>query len=328
MLPLPIDMIVIVGTYVILKLTYDLFEQSQRHWISLRIFASATAYLLAAALIDFVINYFSLCYEVITGGSAKSILSWVFLTMITGLLIRGYHFMADKLKTDEMGNFIVDALLLRSYFRMRDVDLQEQIGTFRMKKLYREVHGNEFSHDVISTPFDRVKDKSKKTPAPEPLTKKKKYPPDYQSELSQLKAKKVTNVSASWCFELFESPLHPLLPLMQNVIIDPVKMKLELDILFPEEKIVTTETQGERIRLIEKVYQAIQILIDQEWFALYAPFISTVEVICKQKELNDEMKGTSRPLMRWTMAYHTLRLRASRITPASEIEKLAEIQFF
>ncbi|MFA5834039.1 MAG: hypothetical protein WDA22_11250 [Bacteroidota bacterium] len=325
MLPLQIDFIAFVGSYFVAMMLYNAILQSNTHSVVERVGSAFMSYAVLFFVLDFFLNVLLMAYEVILNPSA--FLQFIGIMLLTGLLVRVYTNRPEKLNIDEMRNFMKTSLLFGNYFRLKDVDTQEQIGNDKMKKLYQEVHGKPFTDDVIATPFDQQVTTFKKVSIEELRETKKQYPPEYFEEVEQLNAKKTTDVSVSFRFQLLDNTLHALLKHMVHFKINPLIRNLDVHIRFPVEKKIPIQTSAEQNRLVERVYESLQILIAQEWFTLYVPFFSTINVECQQSIFDEAMNESIQPTMSFKVSLLNLQLRSSRITTGSEIVKIADVKF-
>lgn len=327
MLPFFVDCVCIAALYFSLVQTYDLGERLQSASLAYRLLATVLAYSIAVFVFDYILNIVLVTYEFYSSADLGAGLAWFGRVLFTGVMVRIYNFYEEKLNITEMLNFIYSALSFGNYFRRKDADTREMIGTHRMKTIYTEVHGKQFSDEVLATPFDQQVTTFKRVPLEALKESKRKPPPEYENEIDQLKQKKTTDVSVSFKFELYENRSHPLLALMDRWIIDPVRRELVITIVFPSEKPVPVDIPAERNRLIERIYESLQILIDQQWFALYVEYISFIVVEGIQRSFNDQMVEIGRPVVTMRISLHNLRIRASRITTGSDLATIASIHF-
>ncbi len=325
MLPSLIDVAGSAGCYVVLMMLYNAVNQSNSHSFGIRIFSTAMSYALIFFVADYLLHVLILTVQLFYDPFA--FYSFFGTIVITGFMVKIFLDPPEKMNLVEMKNYIRVSLFFGNYFRLRDVDIQEKIGTHKMKKIYEEVHGKPFTEDVIATPFDQQVTTFKKVSIEELNEKKRQYPPEYFDEVSRLNEKQITDVSVSFRFQLMDKSYHALLAMMDHFEIDPAERILSINIIYPVDKNISLQTQAEKIRLVERVYESLHILIAQEWFSLYAPFINTINVSCRQKEFGDNMAELIRPLMTFKISLHDLRLRSSRITTAPEILKIAAINF-
>jgi hypothetical protein len=308
-------------------LLYHEIDRSKTHSLLIRLPAALLSYCILFFLFDYFLNFALLTMEFFSTMQIGIVFQWTGMTIITGLFVRWYIMRPEKLMIDEMKNFVRVSLTFGNYFRLRDVDTQEQFGTYKMKKLFQEVHGRPFTSDVLATPFDEQVTTFKKVSKEELQNKYKHYPPEFTEELVQLQSNKCTNVSSSFNFELLENSLHPFLVMMEQWSIDPVARILSFEIIFPSEKIVPMDTETHQRHIIEQIYQSLQVLIDLKWFQLYTPFFDTLNIQCKQKEFDHSMREIARPFMTFSISIRDLKLRADKITTGSEIVRFAGIQF-
>ena len=325
MIPFPIDVLGFVGIYAVLMLLYHAILSSDTHSIGIRILSSLLSYVISFFFLNMVFHFLRLLYLLFN--DATAILGFFFLMVAALLTYRIYNINPEKYMIHEMLNFVRTSLTFGNYFRLRDVDTQEQIGTHKMKKIYEEVHGKPFTEEVIATPFDRQVTTFKKVTLEELQEKKRKYPPEYFEEVAQLKSKRTTDVSVSFRFQLLDNRSHSFLSLMDHFQIDPVSRILSISVIFPVDKTIPFRTRPDQVRLTVRVYESLQILISQEWLDLYVPFFNLISVSCLQKEFSDTMSETVHPLMTFTISHHNLLIRASRITTETELSKIAEIRY-
>jgi len=328
MLPTPIDLVGFFGGYFVMMMLYNAMNQSNTHSLLVRLLAALLAYSIIFFLLDYFLNFGLLTYEFFTATQYMNGFLWIVMSFFTGFLVRWYVLRPEKFMVDEMKNFIWISLTFGNYFRLKDVDTQERIGTYKMKKLFQEVHGRPFTKDVIATAFDQQVTTFKKVPVEELQNTTRHYPPEFTEELAQLRSKQRTDVSASFTFELMDNRSHPFLVLMEHFVIEPTERILSFEINFPSDKTVAVETEAQQTLLVERIYLCLQVLIDQEWFGLYTPFFGMITILCKQKEFNVSMHEIARPLMTISISLHNLQIRANKITTGNEIVKIARIQFF
>ncbi len=328
MLPFPIDIIGFASFYFLMKQLYALVIQSNTHSFTMRLLSSLIAYCIVYFLFDYCLNVVLITVDFYTDAQYSTAYEWIGITLLTGLLIQWYTMRPQELNSSSIKDFIVGSLYFKHYFRLTDVDTQEKIGTHNMKTLYEEVHGKPFTDDLLATSFDQHVTKFKKVSLEELQKKEKRYPPEYFEEIVKLKANQTTDISVSFRFQLLNNTIHPLFKLMQHFEIDPVARRLTIRVLYPEEVIISLQTSFQQIRLVEQTYEALQILISEDWFALYVPYFREVTVTCNQKEITEMMTESIRPLMSMSIPYRDLKLGADRITTGSAIKKIAQIQFF
>ncbi len=325
MIPLQIDLIGAAGCYGILLLMYSALHTSKTHSIASRIFSALFSYVFSFFVIDYAVNCVIVFINVFT--SPDAILGLTGFVCMNGILYWLIDKFSDKTRIVETMNFVRSSLIFGNYFRLRDVDTQEQIGTYRMKELYKEVHGKPFRDEVIATAFDEQVTKFKRVSIEELQKKEKHYPPEYFEELEDLKQKQRRDVSVSFRFQLMDAGFHPFLRLMEQFEIDPVTKILSFNIIFPLLQSMPVSTPAERSRLCEKTYESLHILIAQEWFPLYAPFVANISVLCCKAEFTDEMREVVVPLMSFQISMHALRIRGNRITTVTNIHSIAKIEF-
>lgn len=326
MIPFPIDLIGIAGCYGILLLMYRAISDSKTHSFGARISAALISYAFGFFVFDYLVNGLLLIIETFT--TIYAILGFFKFVMLNGFLFWLFDKYADRSQFTEIMNFIRISIVFGNYFRLKDVDTQEQIGTHRMKELYREVHGKPFTEDVIATPFDEQPTRFKKVTVEELKESKRKVPPEYQDQIASLRRKQRTDVSVAFRFQLMDAGFHPFLRMMEQFEIDPRTNVLSFSIIAPLERPIPSSTPAEQTRLIERTYEALHLLIDQEWFALYAPFFTDISVRCCNKHFNDAVIETVVPVMELRISMHALRQRTDRIATVTEIRSIAEIQFF
>jgi hypothetical protein len=325
MLPFPIDVVGFIGCYAVLMLVYHAISQTNTHSFGVLLLSVAISYTFLFFLADYFLNVLILIVELFTNPTA--FFPFFGTCLITGFMVKVYFSPPEKMNLAEMQNFIKASLSFENYFRLRDVDTQEKIGTHKMKKIYEEVHGKPYTEEVIATAFDEQMTTFKKVSIEELKEKKKQYPPEYFEEVARLNEKQTTDVSVSFRFQLMDNTFHSLLTMMDHFEINPVERILTVGIMYPVDKNISLQTQAEKIRLVERVYEALHILIAQEWFLLYMPFISIITVTCRQKEFSDIMIETVKSLMTFKISLHNLHLRSTRITTGPEIMKIAAINF-
>jgi len=306
---------------------YTLGERFRSSSIVFRMFSSLFAYGCLFFVLDVVVNFILITVNVFTSTDVGAALAWFGIIIFTLLFYRMYLIVDEKLNLSEMKNFAFAAMTFGNYFRLQDAETRDTIGTHRMKTIYEEVHGRPFTGDILATPFDQRMTTFKKVPVEALKEVKRKLPPEYQNEISSLQQQIVTDVSDSFRFELIDNRTHSFFVLMTRCMIDPVQRELTIDLLFPAEKMVLIDIPAERARLIERVYESLQILIDQTWFSLYVQYISFIIILSKQKFFNEMMVDEERPIMQFRISLHQLRLHASRITTGTEIQRIATIQF-
>lgn len=326
MLPILIDIFCGMLTYLVLMQMYILLQQSNTHSFVVRIVSVFLSYLFISFIADYLFHNVMISYEALI--DPYGMLPLFAIILLDGVFFWAIRKGADKLQVVEMSNYIRTSLIFGNYFRLRDVDTQEKIGTHNMKKIFEEVHGRPFTDDVIATPFDQQVTKFKKVSLDELKVKTKRFPPEYHDQMQSLKERQLTDVSVAFRFQLLDAGFHPLLPLIEHVQIDPVSMTISIEIVYPLEKSFSLKTPVDRTRLIESVYQALHVLIDQEWYHLYAHYTGTLSVLCSKREFGDQMLEKIVPLMSLRISYNKLRNRTNRITTITEIESIAEIQFF
>lgn len=326
MIPLQIDLIGAAGCYGLLRLMYSALLTSKTHSIGSRITSVIISTVFTFFFLDYIVNCIIITVEVFR--SPVAILGYTGFMVMNGVLYWLIDKFSDKVALVETLNFVRTSVLFGNYFRLKDVDTQEQIGTHRMKELYREVHGKPFTDDVIATPFDEQPTQFKKVSVKELKEKKKKAPPEYSDQVASLKRKQRTDVSVAFRFQLMDAGFHPFLRLMEQFEIDPQTNVLSFSIIAPMERPIPSSTPAEQTRLIEKTYEALHLLIGQEWFALYAPFIAEFSVRCCNKLFTDAMIEAVVPVMELRISLDALRQRTDRITTVTEIRSIAEIQFF
>lgn len=327
MLPLFIDFFGFFLSYFLLMMVFNLIHQSQSHAFFHRILSAILSYAVVGFLLDYVINYIRVTVGFYSDTDMMKAVAWIFLSVITGLFIRAYMSRPEKLNIDEMKNFIRVALTFGNYFRLKDVDIREQIGTYKMKKIYEEVEGKPFSDEVIATAFDERVTTFKKVPVEELAKKKKHLPPEYRETIAQLKNHQTADISVPIRLELMDNTVHPFFSMIDRCVIDPVNQTFSMTIVIPMEKKVPRVTGAERTRLIEKLYEMVQIFIAFEWFPLYTPYILAIHVTMIQMTFSDAMTDEPIPIITFTIPYDVLLKRGEMITPASTIEKIADVRF-
>ncbi len=326
MLPIQIDLFCAFVVYLLLMMVYNQLQSSAIHTIASRLLSVFLSYLFLFFLADYLLINVLVILKIFD--DPYNILTFIGAVFLNGFLVWAIRKGAEKFQLTEMLNYIRTSLVFGNYFRLRDVDTQERIGTHRMKTIYEEVHGKPFSEEILATPFDQQVTKFKKVSLEELKEKPKRLPPEYREEIVQLKAMQVTDVSVSFRFQLMDAGFHPMLRLMEHFVIDPNTLTLSFDITYPVEKKISAAAPAEQDRMAEKVYEALHIIIGQDWFSLYAPYIGSISVLCRKKDFNDEMHEVVIPIMSLTVSLEKLRLRANRITTISEIRSIAVINFF
>ncbi|MFZ4620096.1 MAG: hypothetical protein ACOYNS_06035 [Bacteroidota bacterium] len=324
-MPIQIDLIAVAGCYGLLLLLYKALRESKTHSIGSRISSMIFSTAFSFFVLDYMVNCIIITVDVFR--SPVAILGYTGFVVMNGVLYWLIDKFADKVQLVETMNFVRTSVLFGNYFRFRDVDTQEKIGTNRMKKIYEEVHGKPFTDDVIATAYDEQVTKFKKVSVEELKEKKEQYPPEYFDELKQLKAMERTDVSVAFRFQLMDAGFHPFLQKMENFSIDPVTGILSIDIIAILERPIPVESSVDRLRLIERTYEALHILIAQEWFRLYQPFVRSFSVICSNRIFTEEMHEVVVPIMTMMIPLNMLSMRTNRITNVAEIQKIAEIAF-
>jgi hypothetical protein len=328
MLPVLIDIVIGIASLVFLKQMSAIGGRLQSHSVLFRLLLALFSYGLFFGVFDYLLNFFLLMNAMILEGDFKAGIGWVGMVLTTTLLYRIYLFYDEKIELREMLNIAMVAIRFGNYFRLRDADTRELIGTHRMKRIYEEVHGAPFKEEVLATPFDQMPTTFKKVPVEALKDTRRKLPLEFREEAALLEQGKRADVSASFRLELMGNRSHPFFALMDSFIIDPKDGSLTIEIRFPSERMVPVERAADRDRLVGHIYVAVHVLMELPWFRLYEPYVKNIVIIGVQRYFNDAMVETARPIVRFAAVRTELRGRGTRITTAADMKNIASIQFF
>jgi hypothetical protein len=323
-----IDIVCSAVLYVVLRMLYKIGERLHRVSVLYRMFAAVTVCLLGVFVIDYFVNIVRLTYLFYTTAEVATALKWFGAMLSFALFYRVYVVFDEYLEVTETMNFASAAIRFGNYFRERDVDTQERIGTHRMKTIYAEVEGRPFREENIATSFDRTP----KTISPVPVEalqgSTEKPPPEYGNEMASVRRGARTDVSVSFRFSLMGNRSHPFLPLMDRFVIDPSSNQLTGCILFPPEQTVPAERTADKDRLVGHLYVALQILAGLPWFRFYERHAPVIIMTVLQQSFNDAAALQERSILRFGISLERLRGRGTRITTADDLRNIASIIFY
>lgn len=323
-----IDILCSAVLYMMLRLLYRAGERLRQPPFIYRLFTAGTVYLLAVFLLDYFLNIVRLTYTFYTTAEVGNAMAWFGAMLSFAFFYRVYVVFDEYLEVTETMNFASVAVRFGNYFRERDVDTQEKIGTHRMRTIYAEVTGEPFRDELIATPYDRPQAKTGTVP-PAPTKGSPETPsPEYSTEMASIRRGARTDISASFRFGLLGNRSHPFLPLMDRFIIDPPLNQFSASVVFPPEQTVPAVRQADKDRLAGHVYVALQVLISLPLFHFYERYAPILIITVVQQSFDDSMTVRERPLLRFGISLERLRGRGMRITTADDLRKLASITFY
>lgn len=328
MLPMIIDVLCVVVLYNVLRILYKIGERLRQPPFVYRIGTVAVIYLLGFFILDYLLNIVLLTHAFYTTADVGNAKKWFGAVLSCAFFYRVYVVFDEYLKVTETMNFASVAVRFGNYFRERDVDTQEKIGTHRMKSIYTEVSGRPFRDELIATTQDHAPAGTKTMPAEEPKDAAEKPPPEYSNEIASIRRGAQTDVSVSFRFGLLGNRSHPFLPLMDRFVIDPSSQQLTGSILFPPEQTVPVELAADKDRLAGHLFVALQVLVGLPWFRHYERHAPVIIMTLVQQSFNDAVKIQERPILRFGIRLERLRGRGTRITTASDLRALASITFY
>ncbi len=317
MIPFVVDMFGVAVSYAMLLMTYTSLSSVPNSSIGLRFISIMLSYLLMFFLIDYGVNIVVITVGFFTRPAFGTFVAWMGIVVLTGLLTRAYVSRPTRLNIDEMTNFIGASLRFDNYFRLRDVDTQEQIGKYKARKIYEDVHGAPFDESVIATPFDEMPTVFKRV-GTGPAQQRPYRPAGYDEHHAALRAGTIPDLDESFTFEMRKYEKNRLLQHMSRFVLDPSTRTLSAVILLPEQ-------MPDRIRLIERIYIALHHLLSIEWMPLYTPYFGRITISCKKLEMTENAVEAEIPLLTFSISVKDLQIRANRITTFSEIERIARI---
>ena len=310
------------GLYTVLFYTRRSLERHPSHSLTLLLVIGVVAWWLAATMAIFGISLIALAVAFFTG-DADAGYAIVFLLIVLIVVIRLYVYYEDSMDLGEMKNFLRDALVFRNYVRRKDHELREEIDRHEVHRIYREVTNKELTPDVTATPFDRYSPPLSKDRTPE----QKVVRQIHAENVRGLELRKRIDVTEAFQLELMGNKAHPYIPLLNNMIIDGKTSTLSFEIVLPVEQQLRRDEPNAKHRTIERMYEFLVILTSLPWFSRYDQYTRTITAMLMQTGLNDEAKEVWNEMVRFEVSLQKMRARGTKITPASEIEKMANIFF-
>lgn len=310
------------GLTIVLFYTRRSLERHPSHSLTLRLVIGIVAWWLAATMAIFGISLFALTVAFFTG-DADAGYAIVFLLIVLIVVIRLYVYYEDSMDLGEMKNFLRDALVFRNYVRRKDHELREEIDRHEVHRIYREVTNKELTPDVTATPFDRYSPPLSKDRTPEQKVVRQLHAENVRG----LELRNRIDVTEAFQLELMGNKAHRYLPLVNNLYLDGKTSTLSYSIILPLEERVRRDEPNARQRVVERMYESIVILTSFPWFNTYAPYTRRIVVTLYQTGLNDEVREELQEEVRFEIPLAKIRMRGTKITPASEIEKIANISF-
>lgn len=169
----------------------------------------------------------------------------------------------------------------------------EDLDKHEVRRIYKEVSGRELQEGdeqlkrqvdaALPTAFSR----DTRVPAPkgvDALLAQLITSPHLQSELGQLRAGKVADISDSWKINRLKKSSHAYFSLVEKVAVDPAASILDLQLqseLFTEERVKDPVLL---YRLKQDVYDFLQAVHQQDWVQPYVGGIKTFRCTCSHYE--------------------------------------------
>ncbi len=310
------------GLYTVLFYTRRSLERHPSHSFTLRLVIGVIAWWLAATMAIHSLSLIALAAAFFTG-DADAGYAVVFLLIVLIVVIRLYVYYEDSMDLGEMKNFLRDALVFRNYVRRKDHELREEMDRHELHRIYKEVTNKELTADVTATAYDYRSPPLSKDRTPEQKISHRLH----ADHLQQLAAGKEIDATETFRLELMGNKAHQYLPLISDVFVDGTASTLSFSVVLPVEQQLRWNEPNAKQRIIERMYEFLVILTSLPWFSKYERYTRTITATLVQTDLNDEAKEVSKELVQFEISLSTMRARGTKITPSSEIEKMATISF-
>lgn len=318
-----LSLVTLLGLYTVLLYTRRSLEQHPSHSFILRLVISIVGWCLVITFAVYCVSIISLVAAFFSGNPDAGYLVVVQLILLT-VLFRVYVYYEENIEVAEMKNFLRDALFFRNYSRRKDYELREEIDRHEMQRIYKEVTGKEPIADSTATAYDyHPSQRSKNSVSGQKISLQL-----HEHTIRELAARRETEVTEAFRLELMGNNTHPYIPLIANAVIDGKTSTLSLAIVLPVDQQLRWNEPNAKQRLIERMYEFLVILTSLPWFNMYLRYSNTVIARLIQTHLNDEAKEVQKEVLQFKILLSKMRARGTKITPASEIEKMATITFF
>lgn len=317
-----LSLVAFFGLYTVLFYSRRSLERQPSHSFILQLVIGIVGWCLAATMAVYCASMIALAAEFFTGDAGAGY-GIVFQLIILIVIMRLYVYYEDSMDLGEMKNFLRDALFFRNYTRRKDHELREEMDRHETRRIYKEVTGKDPTADVTATAYDyhsppRSKDRA---------TEQKVSHHLHDLNIRDITAGRTVDVTEAFRLELMGNKAHPYIPLLNDAVIDGTASTLSLAVILPVEQPLRRDEPNARQRSVERMYEFLVILTSLPWFGRYDRYTRTITAKLIQTDLNDEAKEVRNEIMRFDIALARMRGRGTRITPASEIEKMGNISF-
>lgn len=317
-----LSLFVLFAFYVLLFYVRRSLERQPSHSFTLRIAIGIVGWCMTLSGVVYVLSMAAMAMEFFAGdpGAGFGIILQLIILVI---VVRLYVYYEDSMDLGEMRNFFRDALAFRNYLRKKDYEIREELERHEVRRIYRETTNKELTAEVTATAFDYYSP---------PLSKDRTPVKRIAEKIHSGHAQKLTSgarVDATEVFhlELMGNKAHPYLLLIHDLFVDGKAFTLSFSIVLPLHQHINRDEPNAKDRIIERLYGLIVILTSLQWFRIYEPFARMLHVRLFRTELNESAHEEKREVARLEIPLSKLRARGTKITPASEVEKIASIHF-
>lgn len=222
---------------------------------------------------------------------------------------------------------IIESLQFRKYDLRRE-DIFVELDKHNIKKVYRETTGKAFPKEAEK--------KMKPLPHTDPEQAKKeierlKAQPlrsvHLESELSQLKAGEVTNITDTFKLNALKHKTHDLYEHAYGMQIVPAEKLLSFKIMLPNVNAQTVFDADRAFRLKQDIYDLFQNLNSEDWLTPYAGFFDKIKVTCHREDTDTFGLPIQQPFFSVEILITELRQREGKLFVATELDKIANVVF-
>ncbi|MBI4428266.1 MAG: hypothetical protein HY562_04025 [Ignavibacteriales bacterium] len=270
-----------------------------------------------------IVDLLSVMFDRPDMGVAFEIGSLFILISIVGKVLIDHPEILDYARVQP---FLLASLKFEHYSRRRD-DIFVELDKHIIKQIHKEQTGRELPETKQRKKFIPHTDPQQALREIEQLRAKPLRSVHLESELRQLKAGEVTDITDTFKLNAAKHKTHDFYEFASEIKISPQEKNLSFKVVFPNVNAQTTFDADRIFRLKQGLYDLFQALRSELWLKPYAEYFDTFKVVCHRVDTDTFGLPIEKPFCSVEIALSELIQRDGKFFVATDLDKIAKVSF-